>query len=53
MVDKIEQILWANNQHSVYNDYCHIGHTFTTGWIDMQQSMAVVNKTEEGWEALI
>jgi len=30
-VDKVEQILWYNNQHLMYHGYCLIGHTFTIG----------------------
>jgi len=45
--DKAEQIPRSNNEHSLHNDYCHIGHSFTTGWLWVQQSMAVMNETEK------
>jgi len=29
--DKLNQMLWSNNEHSMYYNYCHIGHAFTIG----------------------
>jgi len=46
-VDKVEQLPWSNSEHLMYNDHCHIGHTFTIRWMGMQQSIAGINKIEK------
>jgi len=43
----------SNNEHTMYCGYCHIGHTFTGGLMEMQQSMAGLNETEKDYLAFM
>jgi len=46
-VDKAEQMLLSNKEHSIFCLHCHIGCMHSQGWIEMQQSMAGVDETEK------
>jgi len=46
-VDKVEQIPWFNNEHSMCYDYCHVGLRCTIGRMGMQQLLSGVNENKE------